>query len=830
MMTGVLGWPRRGVEPLILNEPCYTWQYFAENANGQTLLKRKVAAPRGSLWGGTSAINAALWYRGTKSGTYDIWENLAGPEWGYDAMNSAYVKVENRTQSNVALGASPVAYFNGAAPVNTIKPDKQGTTGKLFLTVTGELVNQPSVAGSYDALKSVLDEVFPGRFALYADPDEAVVPETYTSVLRSQYDQTDPSFGSTVNPGHNPYALLPNGGIGQSYIPPFDVSNAKGPEYFGLPLVVTPSSAIPDNGSTGGIKDLLARCYAAPAYIYPVVTKKEYDAKKDAVVDLPNNVTIKSGAYLTKLLFDDENPNEVIGVEYVVNGWHVNEINRNIRTEGPKATANKIQTVENQKLAKTFRAYAAADIFLCGGAVESPAILQRNGIGPREHLESLNDPVACRVNLPGVGNHLQDHPDFQVNWHQEVNYEVFGGLPINELFYNGFTSGPADTDSFDTASIQGFLGTSDTLLFKTDPTKKFLNMAMLIGQLPVFSGVIGGYYSWEQWYDEPFVGAYANFDTLPGYDFTQYGSLSVPPKPSTNISGAFFELFQSQGEGSCLIKSANPFEPPVYAPNLINNEDDMQARVEAFKNTGWPLIQSLSTKRYGPDSSDSRTIVSLNGPNNRNFVRMLWPPSNVFLSPTNEQTLDTPFTTQSGDATVTVTMPDHGFKVADTILIQDAITFNNIPAEKLNDYHQVSAVIDQDTFQIIVDNLQGYDPSVIVAGSGGGDSVVIKALAFNESGFREFLFNNTFEGWHSSSTCKMGMPSNSEAVVDSHCRVYNVCGLRVCDASIFPACPNSNTQAPCYGVAQRLSDLVKPEYKKLFSKECKKYKKHKKHY
>ncbi|ANY09355.1 GMC family oxidoreductase [Pseudonocardia sp. HH130630-07] len=51
--------------------------------------------------------------------------------------------------------------------------------------------------------------------------------------------------------------------------------------------------------------------------------------------------------------------------------------------------------------------FRAAEIVLSGGAIHSPAILQRSGIGPADELRALGiDPVA---DLP-VGHGLQDHP------------------------------------------------------------------------------------------------------------------------------------------------------------------------------------------------------------------------------------------------------------------------------------------------------------------------------------------------------------------------------------------------------------------------------------
>jgi 5-(hydroxymethyl)furfural/furfural oxidase len=57
----------------------------------------------------------------------------------------------------------------------------------------------------------------------------------------------------------------------------------------------------------------------------------------------------------------------------------------------------------------------AGQVFVCAGAIHSPALLQRSGIGPAEVLSRAG--VACVVNMPGVGAGLQDHPMVSVASH-----------------------------------------------------------------------------------------------------------------------------------------------------------------------------------------------------------------------------------------------------------------------------------------------------------------------------------------------------------------------------------------------------------------------------
>lgn len=68
---------------------------------------------------------------------------------------------------------------------------------------------------------------------------------------------------------------------------------------------------------------------------------------------------------------------------------------------------------------------------------------------------------------------------------------------------------------------------------------------------------------------------------------------------------------------------------------------------------------------------------------------------------------------------------------------------------------------------------------------------------------------NVETAYHPSCTCPMGAADDAMAVVDPSCRVRGVTGLRVVDASIFPAIPNGNLNAPTIMVAERAADLIR---------------------
>jgi choline dehydrogenase len=68
---------------------------------------------------------------------------------------------------------------------------------------------------------------------------------------------------------------------------------------------------------------------------------------------------------------------------------------------------------------------AAREVILCGGAVNSPHVLQISGIGPAAHLQQIGVPVLH--DLPGVGANLNDHYVIR------LSHRVKDAVTINQL-------------------------------------------------------------------------------------------------------------------------------------------------------------------------------------------------------------------------------------------------------------------------------------------------------------------------------------------------------------------------------------------------------------
>ena len=76
--------------------------------------------------------------------------------------------------------------------------------------------------------------------------------------------------------------------------------------------------------------------------------------------------------------------------------------------EGVKAVG-----VEYKKGGKIHKVYAK-EIICCGGAINTPQLLQVSGVGNASHLADLGIPLV--KDLPGVGENLQDHLEVYIQW------------------------------------------------------------------------------------------------------------------------------------------------------------------------------------------------------------------------------------------------------------------------------------------------------------------------------------------------------------------------------------------------------------------------------
>ena len=120
------------------------------------------------------------------------------------------------------------------------------------------------------------------------------------------------------------------------------------------------------------------RLSAARAYLHPVMNRK--------------NLHVETLAYGTKLRFEGT---RAVGVDYVRGG-------------------------------RVHRSVSAGEVILCGGAINTPQLLQLSGIGNAQDLGELGIDVVA--DLPGVGANLQDHLEVYIQYASKQPVSIAPGL------------------------------------------------------------------------------------------------------------------------------------------------------------------------------------------------------------------------------------------------------------------------------------------------------------------------------------------------------------------------------------------------------------------
>jgi choline dehydrogenase-like flavoprotein len=124
----------------------------------------------------------------------------------------------------------------------------------------------------------------------------------------------------------------------------------------------------------------------------------------------PDKLTLQLGALATRVLFGDGN--RAVGVEYL-EGEH---LYRAAALHRPDRTGVVRQ------------ARASREVILAGGAFNTPQLLQLSGIGPPDLLRKHGIPV--RVDLPGVGENLQDRYEASVVLRMKKRFELLEGATL----------------------------------------------------------------------------------------------------------------------------------------------------------------------------------------------------------------------------------------------------------------------------------------------------------------------------------------------------------------------------------------------------------------
>ncbi|GAS87458.1 GMC family oxidoreductase [Mycolicibacterium brisbanense] len=110
-----------------------------------------------------------------------------------------------------------------------------------------------------------------------------------------------------------------------------------------------------------------------------------------------------------------------------------NEVHEDQRRGAWTTAQHRVTGVRLLKGGQTIDVHARREVILSAGAIGSPHLMQLSGLGPASLLTQHQVPVA--VDLPGVGENLQDHLQLR------TVYRVRGARTVNTLYRNWITRG-----------------------------------------------------------------------------------------------------------------------------------------------------------------------------------------------------------------------------------------------------------------------------------------------------------------------------------------------------------------------------------------------------
>jgi choline dehydrogenase len=237
------------------------------------------------------------------------------------------------------------------------------------------------------------------------------------------------------------------------------------------------------------------RCSAAVAYLHPVMGRP--------------NLRVETNALTSKVLFEGK---AAVGVEFIQNG-------------------------------ETRTARAAREVILCGGAVNSPQLLELSGVGSAERLRGLGIPVVA--DLPGVGENLQDHYVISATWRLKP-----GTISVNEL-----TTGPR------------FIGEMLKYVFQRK------------GLLTLSAAHIAAFCKSRPDLASPDI----QFHILPAtmdVEKLSQGKMVLESQPGLTIAPC---QVRPESRGAIHVKSADPTVYPTITPNYLSNPLDQEVAVASLK-------------------------------------------------------------------------------------------------------------------------------------------------------------------------------------------------------------------------------------------------------
>jgi len=220
-----------------------------------------------------------------------------------------------------------------------------------------------------------------------------------------------------------------------------------------------------------------------------------------------SNLAVLTRAHATRVLFEGD---RAVGVEYRRNG-------------------------------QTRSVAATREVILAGGTYGSPSMLLHSGIGPAAELQSLG--IKPRMDLPGVGRNLIEHPFLFLGWRARTQAFTcqlrVDRAAVSVLRWALFGSGPFATN-----------GAAGHIFIRTLPELDRPDMQLTC--------IAAGMSARDVWF--PLIG-----------------------KPPEHVIGVGVSMIRQDSRGVVSLRSADPLDAPRIVFNLFEQRSDLERMVRGIR-------------------------------------------------------------------------------------------------------------------------------------------------------------------------------------------------------------------------------------------------------
>ncbi len=211
---------------------------------------------------------------------------------------------------------------------------------------------------------------------------------------------------------------------------------------------------------------------------------------------------------------------------------------------------------------------AAKEVILCGGAINSPHLLQISGVGPAEHLQSIGVPVVH--DLPGVGANLQDH------YVARISHRVRDSISINKLSRGLRLAWNVGRFFVEGRGALTFGVTTAQVFTRSSPEKASPDLQLLF--------------------------------TPASYDASKFGELEQEDGMTVAVCPV-----RPDSRGTIMAAGPDPAKPPIITPNYLSDPNDVRVLLAGIRQTRAIFASPAVAKYSVVETLPGRDVVTDDG-------------------------------------------------------------------------------------------------------------------------------------------------------------------------------------------------------------------------